>query len=47
MGKDFLMSEDILKNITETEDFKFEYEGNIRLKGKNEAIKIYSLNQSY
>ncbi|MDT0645528.1 adenylate/guanylate cyclase domain-containing protein [Zunongwangia sp. F260] len=46
MGKDFLMSEDILKNITETEDFKFEYEGNIRLKGKNEAIKIYSLNQS-
>jgi adenylate cyclase len=45
LGKDFLVSEDIAKNISATEEFNLNYEGNIKLKGKATAKKIFSLIQ--
>jgi len=45
LGKDFLISEDLVKNISETGDFKFQSEGDIQLKGKTETKKIYSLHR--
>jgi adenylate cyclase len=43
LGKDFLISEDIVKNISTSKEFNLNYEGNIKLKGKATAKKIYSL----
>ena len=44
LGKDFLISEDIKKQLGSNDGFDLKFEGNIQLKGKTEAMRIYSLN---
>lgn len=45
LGKDFLISEDMLRQISDSGKFDLQFEGNIQLKGKTEAAKIYSVNR--
>jgi len=45
LEKDFLISEEMAKHISETRKFDLQFEGNIQLKGKTESAKIYSVNR--
>jgi len=44
LGKDFLISEDMEKQLTAKDHLDLKFEGNIQLKGKMEAKRVYSLN---
>jgi len=45
LGKDFLISEEMLAHISDSGKYDLQFEGNIQLKGKTEAAKIYSVNR--
>jgi len=43
LGQDLLVSKDIMEQFVGSGNFKFKSEGNVQLKGKTKARKIYSL----
>jgi len=46
LGKNFLISEDIVSNLPETGEFTFQYEANIQLRGKSQVKTIFSLTKN-
>ena len=43
LGKQFLISAHIKENLSPDNRFRFQFEGNILLKGKSESVVIYSV----
>ena len=46
LNKDLLVSENVEEKLVSLNGFKKEYMGNVNLRGKEKALKIYSLDQA-
>ena len=46
LNKDLLISENVEKNLVKLNGFKKEFIGDVSLRGKEKALKIYSLNHT-